>query len=147
MQGRAFALLFVCGDFYRKKIIFVFGRQGFGKENTGHGTGTAGEKFAADLIKRGAGGEQIIEKKNMTVADGGFVKMKVSGFILVFKTFVFFTVMGDGDGIVTIGDTEQTAGCCTKILKALFMALTGRCGNDHEREGIAMHHEVGCAIR
>ena len=51
---------FVC-FFYREEIVFVFGRQGFGKEDAGDGKGTAGKKPAADLEESGTGCQQIIE--------------------------------------------------------------------------------------
>lgn len=56
--GTGLSLLF-CGRFFfhGQKIILVFGRQGFGKEEAGDGEGTASEKFAADLGKAGAGGQ------------------------------------------------------------------------------------------
>lgn len=61
MQGRAFAQSFFFCFFYRKEIVFVFGRQGFGKEDAGDGKGTAGKKPAADLEEPGAGCQEIIE--------------------------------------------------------------------------------------
>ena len=54
MQGRAFVpLFFIFCLFYRKEIVFIFGRQGFGKEDAGDGKGTAGKETAGDLGQSG----------------------------------------------------------------------------------------------
>ena len=61
MQGRAFVpLFFIFCLFYRKEIVFIFGRQGFGKEDAGDAKGTAGKETAGDLGQSGTGGQKII---------------------------------------------------------------------------------------
>lgn len=145
MQGRAFMLSSFFCLFYRKKIIFVLGWQGFGKKDAGDGKGTAGKETAADLGQPGAGGQQVIKQQNVAATDGGLVKAQIGGFVLVLTAFVLFTVMGDGDGIVAAGDAEQAAGCNTEVLEAVFMALPGGCGYDHEGKGIAVLQQSGGA--
>lgn len=77
----------------------------------------------------------------MAVTDGDFVKMEIDGLVLVLTAFVLLTVMGDGDGIVAVGDAQQTAGCNTEILEALFVALPGGCGYYHEGKAVPMLHQ------
>ena len=145
MQQRASVLSFLFRPFCRKEIVFVFGRQGFGKEDAGDGKGSAGKELMADLGQAGAGGQEIIEQQDVAVTDGGFVKMEIGGLVLVLTAFVLFTVMSDGDGMVAVGDAEQAAGCHTEIHEAPFMALPGGCGYDHEGKGIAVLQQSGGA--
>lgn len=81
----------------------------------------------------------------MAVTDGGFVKMKIGGLVLVLTAFVLFTVMGDGDGIVTVGDAQQAAGCNAEILEAQSVALSGGCGYYHEGKAVPIFHQSGGA--
>lgn len=146
MQGRAFVpLFFIFCLFYRKEIVFIFGRQGFGKEDAGDGKGTAGKETAGDLGQSGTGGQKIIEQQDVAATDGGCVEMEIGGLVLVLTAFVLFTVMGDGDGIVAVGDTEQAAGSRAEILEAVFVALPGGCGYYHEGKGITVLHQAGGA--
>ena len=146
MQGRAFVpLFFIFCLFYRKEIVFIFGRQGFGKEDAGDGKGTAGKETAGDLGQSGTGGQKIIEQQDVAATDGGCVEMEIGGLVLVLTAFVLFTVMGDGDGIVAVGDTEQAAGSRAEILEAVFVALPGGCGYYHEGKDITVLHQAGGA--